>query len=192
MIFAGCQPDISDGDIDLDTTYFPFGLGYEWCYENDNWYSLSGWGPDQDTSWEKYDTFTFKVTDSSWVGDTLLIKLDRSMGGLENPVRFFDYEINIYWTRINIINPNKVDTVIDCVRYKVGCDGKTLEVSTTEYSPYVEDWFEWKGSVRSKGVGATRDGSYASHYDDGISESYGSLNRLLWFYNGKDTVYKAP
>lgn len=30
-MLAGCEPNIAHGDIDLDTTYFPFGLGYEWC-----------------------------------------------------------------------------------------------------------------------------------------------------------------
>jgi hypothetical protein len=56
LFFSGCStPDIADGDIDLDTTYFPFGMGYEWCYER-HYHGYEFYEP-----FSEYDTVTISV-----------------------------------------------------------------------------------------------------------------------------------
>ncbi|MEA3312144.1 MAG: hypothetical protein U9Q76_08000 [candidate division WOR-3 bacterium] len=51
--------------LDLDTTYFPAGLNYEWVYERHVYGHYYGTGGNEDEFWDYYDTIAILVTDSS-------------------------------------------------------------------------------------------------------------------------------
>lgn len=192
IIFASCQPDIADGDIDLSTTFFPFGLGYEWCYEchSSGQNDLDGW-----TSWNYYDTFRIAVLDSFWDGDTLLFNLSgNGFRDLKNPVRIWEDQIEvlrhgggIYPETLSVTNPRsskKWDGAFEIHRIK-----DTLKISLSTFTdsdcgePYSEN------SARVKGIGIISQGSRWSAY--GGSWYSANSYRLLYFYNGNDTVYKS-
>ncbi len=82
------KPEEPQG-LDLDTTYFPFGLGYKWCYESNN----GG----------VYDTFTVEVTDSSWIADTLVFQLIGSFYGISNPVEIWDNQVTVFDELIDVV-----------------------------------------------------------------------------------------
>ncbi len=193
-ILAGCQPDIADGDIDLDTTYFPFGLGYEWRYEWHEWQRADdpGW-----ESWDRYDTFTIRVIDSFWLDDTLCIELDGgTFNGLSNPVKITKNHITVLGKEIKIDPCKKTTYDSDKnITYKVDFIEDTLIVSTAQELTYDENvngtTTIWTNQL--KGMGAFAQGSSATAWDWRYGGWYsGFTDRLLYFYNRQDTVYKAP
>jgi len=84
LIVSGTRTFNIIGPIDLDTTYFPFGLGYEWTYERHRWEHSD------ENDWDKYDTFTIRVVDSIFRGDSLIFKLE---GGW---FQFLDSQVEIW------------------------------------------------------------------------------------------------
>jgi hypothetical protein len=93
-MLASCEPNIAHGDIDLDTTYFPFGLGYEWCYECYSYrYHL-----DPDNFDVGLDTVTIKIIDSVSSDDGLRFKLnDLFFEDLGESPLFIDDDVQLTW-----------------------------------------------------------------------------------------------
>lgn len=77
------KPEEPQG-LDLNTTYFPFGRGYEWTYER------HCWEHSDENDWDKYDTFTIRVVDSIFRDDSLIFKLE---GGW---FQFLDSQVKIW------------------------------------------------------------------------------------------------
>ena len=91
--------------FDLDTTYFPFGLGREWRYERHHY------GYDSLDTWDYYDTLTIRVTDSIWIDGVLHITLDTNFALLENPIRIWEsnkIEIKGYMSTTVLLEPYSV------------------------------------------------------------------------------------
>ncbi len=177
------KPDEPQG-LDLDTTYFPFGLGYEWCYERYEWYC------DEDESWIAYDTFTNTVTDSFWESDTL----------------FFQYNSTTSYVRIWKNKTEVLGEIIELIpepetriktspwgtesTFSIGYKEDTLSVSERYQAPegvYPDEYSA--NNTRLIGIGFIRGGhsvdSPVNYWGHGISD------RLLYFYNGIDTIYKT-
>lgn len=165
-------PSIAHGDIDLDTTYYPYGLGYIWYYETSN-------RNDYYYGWYKYGNAYTIVTDSFWVYDTLVFETNGS-----GYVKFWKNTING-----NDLYPEPESTSTETEYTLVKYIGDSLLVKgrkswpPNEYYPINSSW-----EHRLKGVGLISVGN------DTWDQPYSSGNetKLLWFYNGKDTVYKAP
>jgi hypothetical protein len=184
LFFSGCStPDIADGDIDLDTTYFPFGLGYEWCYER-HYYGYEDYEP-----FSEYDTVTIRVNDSFWIYDTMKFGFDHFFYDLTNPVSIVNDSIILYMSfmtydfkqPISLVEQSEID---DLLAYQ----GDTMVIATGDFDGLYSAWTEVK---RRKGIGAFFMLSQ-SGYVDPYAYDYNVNYRLLSFYNGKDTVYKAP
>ncbi len=187
VIITGCQHNIAHDDIDLDTTYFPFGLGYEWCYENHNWHSF----PDDENNWNKYDTFKIEVTDSSQIADTLFFTGGATLE-LDNPIKIWELKVPLG-------NPDfHYDTIPITVAQNMTWQNQYgLQISYFEDKLSLDHYYGecpedegWNGVRRLKGIGVILQG-YNFSTNEGNGGSSGSIDRLLWFYNGKDTVYKA-
>lgn len=181
--------------FDLDTTYFPFGLGYEWCYERHNY------GYDHVTRDEEWDsTFSYRicVVDSFLQCDTLIFPLTggefRCVGN-----RIYDDSISIgaYVYRgylsgmISIFYP-QISIVFG---FNIKCLGDTLVIDVSDGSdPYITKDLSnpiegvWQYEKRLKHVGAISQ-ELGWFYNDYLDVK---TDRLLYFYNGRDTVYKAP
>jgi len=198
----------SPAGLDLDTTYFPFGRGYEWCYEHHK----VGWedGPTEPIIYDEYDTVTITVLDSAWQGDTLNFQLSKGIYILGGVINIFKDRINVHSPLVNDIKIKPEELDLDsvqshefseeCWEFSVEYDSDTLIV-TSSYRHYdTVTGSHWSCSdiykIRCiKEIGVV----YQSYFsDDGytlhlknpdyiINQTY----RLLWFYNGEDTVYKA-
>lgn len=195
--------DLAFPGLDLDTTYFPFGLGYEWCYEKYSYSFQAGRDPQEIEEW---DTTTILVVDSILENDALYFELDGAFLDLLNPVGI--KKSMIY---ISTFYPDSVD-LIPCEVYKRksegdgdwGCTneldlkyfGDTLRIISTRdawYYPYSTEYeYSYMISRRTRGIGAV----FQKKYDDasfgGAPEQIEvSEYRLLYFYNGTDTLYKT-
>jgi len=174
----------------LDTTYFPLGLGYEWCYEQYN-YRFS----DEDSPMVKtwYDTFTVIVIDSFGQSNSLQFLLEGAFMDLSNPVKVLGDEIEVWgvWDAsadtIPLIPPESTWTDWQYLRTTYEGDILCLESS---FDPWGND-NEWVAEdiIRKRGIGTIQQLFDAGH-SSGMYYNFTS-DRLLWFYNGRDTVYKA-
>ncbi len=181
--------------LDLDTTYFPFGLSYEWKFEQHEH------GYDDSDAWNNYDTFRVWVVDSFWVSDTLFIQLQsegtRSYPGqiyeLSNPVKIINDSIPIsmpgyFFTAHDTIPlSTKHDTTLTATYGLTSAYSENLLSINLEYERGVSDECCYNRLSRQKGIGTLSqrfgcDSPWAS------STTY---DRLLYFYNGQDTVYKV-
>lgn len=132
--------------FDLDTTYFPFGLGYEWMYERHHY------GYDTLSTWDYRDTLIIRVTDSAWDDGILHITLDTAFVLLENPVRIWGNNkivIKGYLSATVMLIPYPVsksnqelgDYASYCMTLQINYLSDTLAVSshqTWEYWPGTE------------------------------------------------------
>lgn len=165
-------PDTAEYDIDLDTTYYPYALGYEWSYMNHSWRQ-------GDWPFDEYSTTFTKVTDSFWIEDTLIFEINSS-----EYIKFWEDKVNgtnLYPEPDTIPIPGGESWVIYV--------GDTLKIE--EYYEAPEGWppdiyKSWEH--RLKGVGLISSGGYWSGHGD---YSEGSSTHLLYFYNVEDTVYDA-
>ncbi|MBN2381092.1 hypothetical protein JXM67_14940 [candidate division WOR-3 bacterium] len=148
MILSGCKT--KSVSANLDSTCFPYGIGYAWTYVRYN-QGYTNWGETLEENWDKVDTFKVRVADSTWQGDTLLFKL-RGKGcegypgqvlDVGNPVKIWDGRVelhipggNPFDTTINL-SPASGDTL--CITHSDG--------DTTGY------WVDEIEIVRVKGVG---------------------------------------
>ncbi len=191
VMFTCCQPDISHGDIDLDTTYFPFGLGYEWCYDC---YSYS-YHSEPENSGVGFDTITIKVLDSvSSDGGLRFILNDFSFEDLGERPLFIDNDVQLTWNHYYVdsmlipISPETKKYSKENVTIAVDYLMDTLSIAIVEPGDFYYNGDFKKTAQRVKGIGAiclTDSNWFAWVHGDVTTK------RLLWFYNGKDTVYKA-
>jgi hypothetical protein len=70
--------------LDLDTTYFPLGLGYEWIYQR------------HDLENDSYDTLTVTVTGLEKISDTLVFTLSGQMLDINSPTEVFECKIELW------------------------------------------------------------------------------------------------
>ncbi|TET21639.1 MAG: hypothetical protein E3J71_08910 [Candidatus Stahlbacteria bacterium] len=191
LLFSGCTtPDIADGDIDLDTTYFPFGLGYEWCYERHAYY-WDIWGTERD----EYDTVVIQVEDSIYDSLGWLFDLSGYYYDVGSEARIIEQSpntllvpicLNWWWLRdtvfVSLIPSTRTSPI------KIEYNSDTLCMSS---SCRIEEEFKiyTQSTKRLKRIGTVWQND-AEELLSGKSEGY-KKDRLLWFYNSKDTVYKA-
>lgn len=175
--------------LDLDTTYFPFGMGYEWCFQTHNWIN------------DLYDTTSVKVSDSVWNSDTLLFKLEGNLFFLGNTAKIRRNRVELIdWGPVPVI-PDE-DSIERTYSYADTSFtyGRTIKYigDSLKVHSYFCKYFGWtqglKGtrdttSIFMRGIGTVhQEGDLYIYGEDWEDVSY----NLLWFYNGKDTVYKAP
>lgn len=190
--------------FNLDTTYFPFGLGYEWCYERHVWggqLGETGWEP-----WDWYDTIYIKVIDSFWEDDTLILNLEGNFLFLGNPVRIWDNKTPLYAYLDDTLKfpPQEIDRTEE-TEHSIGIyttHELTLTVGDSTLSMYSTDihWSDFDYYVERYGmsilaekeVGPKSQNSWHTEsYGGGDEYSSNTHSRLLWFYDGTDTLYKA-
>jgi hypothetical protein len=194
LIILGCEKPEEAQNLDLDTTYFPFGRGYEWCYERHRE------GFDSWEEWNYYDTSIVKVTDSFWTEDTLFFKIDGP--GLYD-IKYYvaGFLAKIYNGKIRVFGyPYPGDTIalIPAEQEKGEFPEEFFEVSYNEDTLYLYSSYDWgdigisesgvSSSSRVRGIGVVKQILNWNDYD--AAENNRSC-RLLYFYNGQDTVYKA-
>lgn len=181
------------GTLDLDTTYFPFGLGYEWCYERHDWGYNAYVDPVEE--WDTTYIYTIKVTDSSFLGDTLFLQLEEQGGRLEhlqNPVRIWCDTIKVRMkfagitaTRHLLVIKPDPDSFYPGDYVSIGYNYDTLIISGCyEFTP---SRYSTRYITRVEEIGALRESYYSVVPDASMSVT----DRLLYFYNGQDTIYKS-
>ncbi|MBA7671544.1 hypothetical protein ES703_79703 [subsurface metagenome] len=185
--------------LDLDTTYFPFGRGYEWCYERHN----TVWdGGDSISDW--YDTTLVKVIDSFWNADTLLFELEGNFLDLDNTVKIWGNQIVIsptfrWYVLIDTVDlipeENTKSDYIDHGDYSISL--WLTERYKADSFQIVFDWYQASamGTMecdgekiinRLRGLGVV----YQRKYEYWLNVHEENINyRLLYFYNGQDTVW---
>jgi hypothetical protein len=142
LIVSGTRTFKIIGPVDLDTTYFPFGLGYEWCYESNN----GG----------VYDTFTVEVTDSSWIADTLVFQLIGSFYGISNPVEIWDNQVTVFDELIDVV-PQACTLINEPLKFYV-ISYRSDILWITVYYPWGEDpdGFAECWTTHERGIGARK------------------------------------
>ncbi|MEA3312619.1 MAG: hypothetical protein U9Q76_10420 [candidate division WOR-3 bacterium] len=130
--------------LDLDTTYFPFGLEYVWTYE------YYGAGDDEYGSWEEYDTVTIRVVDSSFVSNGWSFDLEGwSQQGYETGT-FIDVgdPARIIGRKVLILGGRRINILPETVKEVKGNDEETFtfEISykgdTLTISSKASGWFK--------------------------------------------------
>lgn len=180
-------------EFDLDTTYYPLGFGYEWCYEKYSyWYHWDAWDGDQYGA--SYDTINIRVEDSICTSEGWVFYL--SGGGFEDvDSRIENDKIEVSWNHYSV-GSLLIPLIPQSSSYGDGYMVLTLDyIGDTLSFKMVEPGDEWtnggegtKTSLRLIGVGAVEQTVHiGNYYHRGEGRNY----HLLWFYNGRDTVYKA-
>ena len=189
LILGGCQKEEPQG---LDTTYFPFGLGYEWCFERHH-VGFDSW-----EEWDYYDTAIVKVADSFWIEDTLFFKIDSP--GLYD-IMYYDkmYLAKLYGEKIRVFGyPYPGDTIA-----LIPTEQKTgefpydfFEISYNEDTLHLYSCYDWgeigisesgvSSTSRVRGIGVIKQILNWNDYD---AAKDNCSDRLLYFYNGRDTVW---
>ncbi|MBN2380594.1 hypothetical protein JXM67_12405 [candidate division WOR-3 bacterium] len=194
---TGCSIEIADGDIDLDTTYFPFGLGYEWCYErHDYGFEIT----DTIEEWDSFDTVIIKTLDSLWVDGELLFQIENDFYDLGNPVRLYKNKITLSTyldDEVKVIpeEAEKTETTGDDYYQTT----KTLKISHLQDTLLISS--SSASSITKSGIGVRRIIGIGTIVQSSSSETFFGIGaneyeqdicyRLLYFYNGQDTVYKT-
>jgi hypothetical protein len=160
-------------------------LGYEWCYEYHNH------GYESYEEFNTYDTITISVIDSFWDRDTLKFKLNGIFEDLPNPICISEngimlklHYLDFNWTRqISLLEQPEIEHYLT---YKAD----TMKIYTEDsYDGCLS--YNWVRTKRLKGIGAIYKGHGHSYIPDPYTGTYSHDYRLLYFYDGKDTVYKA-
>ncbi len=179
-------------ETDLSETYFPFGLEYEWCYQRNIHESVfSNLGDGWDSFW--CDTVKIQVCDSLKLEQGWRFTLrDDGFYDVGNSIDINADKITVWGLQIHL-HPHAGSTTNE--------DGDTITISYSkdtliltigwidEYAPHGVEFFQY-GTSRTKEIGIVKQWFEEGTFGNiaySLSESY----RLLWFYNGRDTVYKA-
>ncbi|TET23826.1 MAG: hypothetical protein E3J71_01050 [Candidatus Stahlbacteria bacterium] len=175
--------------LDLDTTYFPFGLGYEWCFKRHEW------GKDEVLGEWDYDaTYTFKieVVDILQINSAFyfVLKLEPTMNyfepgfwDLSDSVKIANDQIEIRGVMIGLTPSERTDPFV--VSYRTD----TLVIGDSWFGGHEGSSINTK---RLKAVGAiSQCYSYWYESTSGLQKWENVRDTLLYFYNGQDTVYKA-
>ena len=192
------KPEEPQG-LDLDTTYFPLGLGYEWCFER---YARSEGDDGEGQTWnfDRYDTFTVSIIDSFSAGDTIVFTFFKTGRNLLRMPDFMPYCLwefyeaaRVYKDSVYTVIWGMVDLVPDPASLPgfIKYHGDTLELIYLSWSPGLEDNIYIRHNV---GIGTIRQTYYHRFYGDVPPYPYeeqDETDHLLWFYNGQDTIYKT-
>lgn len=181
-------------ELDLDTTYFPLGLNYEWAYERHLWgYDASDPDNPDPPEWDYYDTIVVRVVDSifgsnGWefylegylfrdVGDTVYI--------FGNRVLVFD-EVKIR------LHPEPVERVDPYNGVEITYSEDTLFVSDFYHQTREPVGFYSTKQIASrlKGIGVINQSYIHEAMGHGWGEGSNVVDSLLYFYNGQDTVWR--
>ncbi|MBD3286851.1 hypothetical protein GF359_09485 [candidate division WOR-3 bacterium] len=145
---AGCRQE--GKKLNLDSTCFPYGIGYEWTYVRYNT-GYTNWGETLEENWDKVDTFTVRVVDSTWFGDTLLFQL-RGKGSEGYPGQILDVgnPVKIWGgnVQLHLVGGNPFDTVISLSP----ASGDTLRITHSD-GDTTGFWVDEIEIVRVKGIG---------------------------------------
>lgn len=184
--------------VDLDTTYFPAGLDYEWVYERHVKGHYYGTGGNEDEFWDYYDTIAIKVTDSSYFPGELIFNL--SGGGfhgkyihLYGSFRDVGWHTHIIGDCVELLLYDHYESIFIPLKplsgtndFLISYTKDTLCITLPGYNE-LPNGIPTVHSLRIKGIGVVKqDGVY-----DAAKIAECCLDRLLYFYNGRDTVYKA-
>lgn len=179
----------SPAGLDLDTTYFPFGRGYEWCFKRHEW------GKDEVLGEWDYDaTYTFKieVVDILQINSAFyfVLKLEPTMNyfepgfwDLSDSVKIANDQIEIRGVMMGLTPSERTDPFV--VSYRTD----TLVIGDSWFGGHEGSSINTK---RLKAVGAiSQCYSYWYESTSGLQKWENVRDTLLYFYNGRDTVYKA-
>jgi len=169
----------SPPQLDLDTTYFPFGLEYTWVYEEYGCCDGGDW----------YDTFTVKVLDSTFVSNGWLFDLEgfyeegypesETFFDVGDPARIIGKWVVVFGRRITL-QPNPIKEINGNHTFEISYHGDTLKISNSYYENY------YGYTSRLKGIGVVRQYRWGYTWGGG-DVSY--TQNLLYFINGQDTVW---
>lgn len=157
--------------LDLDTTYFPFGLKYEWVYEKSQ---VSGGG-----NVLNRDTIVVSVLDSTGTINELRFNLEGSFLDVGSSVSIIDHIATVFGNRKVYINPDNTDTL-------------SLRYYHSTSNPY--GWYEVTdiNVKRLKGLGVIyQDDLWYNGDEIGPVEWDEYEYRLLYFIKDADTVWTA-
>jgi len=199
LFWSNSRTFILNKPVDLDTTYFPLGVGYEWCFQR---YERSEGDNGEGEVWdyECFDTFTVSVVDSFWKGDTMCFTLETEknlyqMPGMLPYCHWDLYgEARVYEDRIYlVIWMTMVDLVPDPTSLPdfMSYRGDILYSSYDYWDPHTTEYISIR---RLRGIGILSQTHNYWFAGDIPPYPYAELyetDRLLYFYNGRDTVYKA-
>jgi len=207
LILSGARTftiDKPEPVTDLDTTYFPFGLGYEWEYERHHHGYEWNWEEGEFDNWSLYDTITASVIDSFGNDDTLLFELEGGLFFLSNPVKIWENQIVIHGYLTDTVNL----TPSELTRDEWGDDGDkdyhwilnigyssdTLNIFSSEweawYFPPYDPEYSSKKANRLKGIGAIYQGSHYSYEEEEFTVYSSTVEyRLLTFTTPKGQVW---
>lgn len=170
--------------VDLDTTYFPFDLGYEWCFKRHDW----GYDEVYPWDWDYNYNFTISVSDTFTILDETYFVLS-----LGPPINIFSH--NFFDLSIDTDVLTDTVTVDNWGRYIRTALGSVPIHPTANHSTveYYGDTLYISRTKRLISIGAINQSlSNSGMTNSGLRWDYEIRDTLLWFFNGKDTVYKAP
>jgi hypothetical protein len=175
-------------ELNLDTTYFPFGLNYNWSYETYTLHEEWTW-PYPDTT---YDTIAWEVVDSLLLGNEWRFILQNDESFLDT-VFIRGSKIFIFgeWLPLKPVTGNYGSGI------KVGYRKDTLYVTSHTAGSYMWDetltayWECDQSYSRIKGIGLIYEDSYYHEVfgQNGSTWTYWKSS-LLYFCKGTDTVWR--
>jgi|GEM_PF-1354968 len=181
-------------ELNLDTTYFPLGLNYEWAYERHLWgadYSDPN-NPDPPV-WDYYDTVTITVADSVLGVNGWEFYLEgylfRDVG---DTVYIFGNRVLVFEDEKIIFNPQATGPRGANEGLEITYSQDTLNLSEAfleTWEPIGESYLR-KAVSRIKGTGVVAQLYRSSSSGHGWEKESNVVDTLLYFFNGKDTVWR--
>ena len=157
--------------IDLDTTYFPFGLDYSWVYEKRQ-LDIMG------DPWS-FDTIAISVIDSTALTNGWSFSLEGSFLDVGRSISIINHIVTVFGNRKIYINPDNIDTLN--IRY---CYHKSYPYGYYEVTDI--------NVQRIKGLGVVHQNDLWYNGDEiGPFEWEEYDYRLLYFIKGADTVWTS-
>lgn len=180
-------------NFDLDTTYFPFGIGYEWSYEVCHY---RNYGEDRSKS---YDTITVRVVDSTIISDTIQFLLDKHF--------FYDLDfgtVKIWEERLTVFSNSpgtstvsltpKTNEASNLLKIRYSLDTLYMGYHFEMYPPEMHEYDNYDCyTCRLKGIGLISQDYWRSQWWGAGSEVMysGNYYRLLYFIKDQDTVWRS-
>lgn len=181
-------------ELNLDTTYFPLGLNYEWAYERHLWgYDASDPDNPDPPEWDYYDTIVVRVVDSIFGSNGWEFYLEGYL------FRDVGYTVYIFGNRVLVFdeekipfNPEATGPVDPNQGVEIIYSSDTLNLSlklSETWEPIGESWSE-RTTSRIKGIGVVAQLFESWSYGHGWEKESNVVDTLLYFFNGKDTVWR--